>query len=252
MFTQRPEGNFQFIPGGATYCTGVVAHPGYGIAHATFRQPTPLVQAFETARQHLAALGRPMAALCGAEVRIPEPLTFDGFGALNKGYIALLEEHGLMLDGKGTLTRTNVAPLPASVAPAEPCLYAFSYTFPESPVNTRPSFVGSGMGELRPGPATRENIVRAGETTPEAMRAKAEYVMSEMDAQLGKLGVTWTDVTNVNLYTAHPVHAFLEDVVLETLGPAAIYGVHWFFSRPPIVEIEFEADARGTRQELFL
>lgn len=252
MFTQRPEGNFQFIPGGATYCTGVVAHSGYGIAHATFRRPTPVAQAFDIAKQHLAGLGRPITALCGAEVRIPAPLTFDGFAAFNATYIALLERHGLMLDGKGTLTRTNVAPLPASVAPAEPCLYAFSYTFPEPTGNTRPSFVGSGMGELRPGPATRENIVRLGETSPEAMRAKAEFVMGEVDAQLDKLGVTWADVTNVNLYTAHPVHAFLEDVVLKTIGPAAIYGAHWFLSRPPIVEIEFEADARGTRQELFL
>ncbi len=91
MFTQRPEGNFQFIPDGATYCTGVVANSGYGIAHATFRRPTPLAQAFEIAQQHLAGLGRPMAALCGAEVRIPAPLTFDGFDALNAGYIALLE-----------------------------------------------------------------------------------------------------------------------------------------------------------------
>ena len=193
MFTQRHTGNFQFIPGGATYCTGVVAQPGYGIAHATFRRPTPFVQAFEAAQHHLAGLGRPMAAMCGAEARIPAPLTFEGFGALNAGYIALLDQHGLMLDGKGTMTRTNVAPLPTSIAPAEPCLYAFSYTFPESSGNARTAFIGSGIGELRSGPAARENIVCLGETSPDAIRAKAEFVMGEANAQLGKLGVTWDD-----------------------------------------------------------
>jgi hypothetical protein len=252
MFTHRPEGNFRFIPGSATYCVGVVADPGYGLVHATFRRPTPLAQAFDEARRHLAGLGRPAAALCGAEVRIPEPLGFDGFGSFNAGYIALLEQHGLMVDGKGTLTRTNVAPLPASAAPGEPCLYAFTYTAPDASQASRTSFVGSGLGELRPGPATRESIVRAGETSPDAMREKAAYVMSELAAQMTKLGVTWSDVTHFNVYTAHPLHGYLEDVILGPMGGAAIHGAHWFLSRPPIVEIEFEVDARGARQELYL
>jgi predicted dehydrogenase len=38
--------------------------------------------------------------------------------------------------------------------------------------------------------------------------------------------------------------------ILSRMRAAAIHGVHWHFSRPPIEEIEFEMDLRGTSTEL--
>ncbi len=248
----RLEGQFQFVPGSATFCNGVVAMPGYAIAHATFHQPLPFAQAFEAIRRHLESLGRPMAALCGAELRIPQPLSFEGFKALNAGYIAQLEAHGLQLDGQGTMTRTNVAPEPRAIAPDEPGIHAFSYTVPRSQPDARQAFVGSGIGELRDGPPSRESIVRAGESSPEAMQDKARYVMGAIQRQMANLGVSWADVTNTNMYTVHSPFHFLEPELLAVMGPAARYGVHWFYSRPPIQEVEFEVDVRGTAEELFL
>ena len=59
-------------------------------------------------------------------------------------------------------------------------------------------------------------------------------------------------VTAIEGYTAQPIHGLLD----ERLGPAgpaaAIHGVRWFPSRPPIQGLEFEMDLRGVGRELVL
>ncbi len=248
----RSEGNFSYLEGSGTYCRGVIADEGFTLIHVTFHHVLPVAQAFDAIQRHLAGAGRPMAALCGAEVRVPQPLTFEGFGAFNKTYIALLEQYGLRQDGRATMTRTNVAPLPATVAPNEPGLFAFTYTAPRARPDARKAFIVSGAGELKDGPPVRESIVRVGETTPDAMREKADFVMASIQHTLDALGVTWDDATNVNLYTAHVEGGYLDDTVFARIGPAARFGVHWMYSKPPIQEIEFELDVRGTSEEHFL
>jgi hypothetical protein len=48
------------------------------------------------------------------------------------------------------------------------------------------------------------------------------------------------------------VVALLPDVILGRMGAASIHGIRWFFSRPPIVGIEYEMDVRGVRSEIRL
>jgi hypothetical protein len=98
----------------------------------------------------------------------------------------------------------------------------------------------------------RALIVRVGEDSGEAMAEKAAFVMRELDSELRALGVDWHDATGVNLYTARTLEPYLERVILEPLGEASRRGLHWFHSRPPILEIEFEMDARGTSSEVFV
>ncbi len=248
----RPEGNFSYLEGSGTYCRGVIADEEFSLIHATLRRVIPVAQAFEAIRRYLEGIGRPMAALCGAEVRVPQPLTFEGFSAFNKTYIALLDQYALRQDGRATMTRTNVAPLPAAIAPSEPGLFGFTYTAPRTRPDDRKAFIVSGAGELKDGPPTRESIVRVGETTPDAMREKAEFVMASIEGTLKALGATWDDATQINLYTAHVEGGYLDEAVFARIGPAARYGVHWMYSKPPIQEIEFELDVRGTGKELFL
>ena len=57
-------------------------------------------------------------------------------------------------------------------------------------------------------------------------------------------------VSMANVYTAHSITELLPTVILSRMGAAAIHGVHWHYSRPPIEEIEFEVDLRSTRTEL--
>jgi hypothetical protein len=40
------------------------------------------------------------------------------------------------------------------------------------------------------------------------------------------------------------------DTVLRPAGMAAVHGVRWFPSRPPITGLEYEMDVRGVRREI--
>jgi hypothetical protein len=243
-----PAGRYRYLPGIAPYSSGVAAMPGHQIVRATLRVSTPWRDGFRLIDGHLREQGRARAALCAIELRSPAPFTFAGFDAFNAEYRQLLGEWGLLIDGDNPIARTNVAPVVG--APAEPTLYAFSYTATGGTV--RPTFVTAGSGELREGASGPEGIVRRGETSPDAVREKAAFVMGVMLARLGALGGSWPDVTTIGIYTAWPIHPFLADTVLGPAGPAAIHGVRWFPSRPPIAGLEYEMDLRGVRQEVFV
>jgi hypothetical protein len=78
------------------------------------------------------------------------------------------------------------------------------------------------------------------------------FVMGLMSRRLTGLGVSWEDVTNVNVYTVHPICRVLAGDIIRPIGPAATHGVTWHYCRPPIVSIEYEMDMRGTDRELIL
>ena len=128
--------------------------------------------------------------------------------------------------------------------PAEPALFGFSYTRPCDP-SFPPTFVVSGAGELPEGILAHEAIIRVGDSSSEAMIEKASFVMELMETRLDGLGADWCGVTDVDIYTLHPLERILPDVILKRIGSAGTLGVRWFFSRPPIVGIEFEMDLRG-------
>jgi len=135
-------------------------------------------------------------------------------------------------------------------APAEPSLYAFAYTVPGR--TPAPTFIVAGAGELRDRARGPEGIVRHGETTAEAMREKARFVLQTMQERLTALGGDWPRVTAIDVYTAQPIHALVLEEILRAAGAAAIHGVRWFPSRPPIQGLEFEMDLRGVARELVL
>lgn len=214
----------------------------------TLLRPVPWRAGFELIDEHLRGQGRFRKALCAVELRSPEPFTRAGFMEFNRGYRSVLEAWDLLVDGENPIARTNVAPVRA--APAEPVLYGFGYTVPSA--ETGPTFILAGSGELRGGPMLDAHVIRPGETSPEAMCEKAAYVMRAMEKRLEGLEVGWEHVTCTEVYTARPLLDVLRAVVLDRIGPAAIHGVRWHVSRPPIDELEFEMDARGVRRELVI
>jgi hypothetical protein len=242
------RGNYRFLPGVAPYSSGVVAMPGYEIAHAVLHRPLPYRDGFASIERHLAAAGRPRLALCGVELRSTRPLSLEGFGAFNEGYRQVLVEWDALVDGVNPVARTNVAP--EVYPPAQPSLYAFSYTVPAVTGDAPPTFVVAGAGETRQGSLRVETVVRAGETSADALREKAACVMETMQARLVGLGVTPAQVTTANVYTVSELQPYLAETILAALGPAAVHGVHWYYTRPPIVGIEFEMDLRGVRREM--
>jgi hypothetical protein len=243
--TDHP-GGYRFFPGIAPYSCGVVAASGFEIAHVTLHRPVPYEPGFDLIEQHLGSEGRPKAALCGIELRSPRPFTFNGFAEFNADYSKTLEDWGLFVDGINPVARTNVAP--EVDPPSEPVLFGFSYTRP-CDRSRPPTFVVSGAGELPEGVLAHEAIIRVGDTSSEAMIEKASFVLDLMEARLQGLGADWSGVTDVDIYTVHALERILPDVILKRIGSAGVLGVRWFFSRPPIVGIEFEMDLRGRYEQ---
>ena len=237
-------GGYRFLPGVFQYSGGAAALPGHAIERVRFRAPVPLAEGFARIERIIGAAGRSLTAFCACELRSPAPFTEQGFRAFNEVYVVTLEKWGLF-DGKvNPVARSNVCP--EIDPPAEPSFHAFSFTVAAS--DAAPSFVIAGSGEAREGGATyRERTVRHGETTPDAMREKARYVLGEMERRLAALGFGWADTTATQVYTVHDLHPFLADEIVRR--GAARSGLTWHFARPPVRGLEYEMDCRGVGRE---
>ena len=242
------RGNYRFLTGIAPYSSGVIADPGYEIVHAVLHQPPAYRDGFERIAQHLESEGRPRQALCAIELRLPEPVSFDGFTEFNAGYQDLLGDWDLLVDGINPVARTNVAP--AVVRLGAPSLYAFSYTRPAD-VGLA-TFVVAGAGDVVEQNLSTNAIVREGETSADAMAEKARHVMAVMGERVRGLGADWEDVTAVDIYTVQSLEAYVRDVVLVPMGASSVHGAHWHYVRPPIDGLEFEMDVRGVVSERHL
>ncbi len=243
----HPTGNYQFLPGIAPYSCGVASCLGYEIAHVTLHCPVPYRFGFEVIREQLDREQRPLVALCAIELRSPRPFSFAGFAQFNSEYANILEEWGLFVNGANPVARTNVAP--EFHPPVEPVLYGFSYTRPCDRVLARTCVV-AGAGELPEGILAAEGIVAAGDTSPKGIDLKARFVIDLMANRLHQLGFDWREVTAIDIYTIHSIANVLSGEILPKDESASMHGVRWFYSRPPIVGIEYEMDLRAVRTEL--
>lgn len=243
----QPAGDYRFLPGIGAYSCGAVSNPGFEIVHVTFQRSIVYRSAFARIEELLASHERPKAALCGIELRSPRPYSFSGFAEFNAGYAKALEDWDLFVNGINPVARTNVAPVLAP--PGEPALYGFSFTKPCAH-GLPPTFVVAGAGELPEGELSREAIIALGDASPDGLLAKSRFVMKLMESRLRSLGAEWPWVTTVNAYTAHSLTPLLP-TILAPMGTAGDHGVHWHYCRPPIEDIEFEMDVRGTRTELY-
>ena len=248
MLIENPRGNYSFLKGIAPYSAGAVASRGFEIEHARFRHMVPLAKGFDLVKAHLTRINRPLQALCGMELRSPKPFSFQGFADFNRGYVKVLESWQIFQNGLNPVARTNVAPEVGP--PSEPCLYGFSYTIP-APDAPR-SFVVAGAGELPEGTLDPHDVIRRGETSEDALREKARFVMGLMSGRLRDLGASWDEVTATEIYTVFNIHPYFVGEILKPKGKGRDHGSTWHFARPPIVSIEYEMDLRGVRRELIL
>jgi hypothetical protein len=248
VLVHYPKGNYSFLRGIAPYSAGVRADSGYEIVHVVLQRPVPLAVGFRTVKEHLAADGRAVNALCGMELRSPRPFTFQGFAEFNTRYIQVLKDWSIIDDGVNPIARTNVAP--AIGGPDVPSLYGFSYTVP-SDANRR-TFVVAGGGELPEGSLNPKDVVRSGDTTPDALKEKVRFVVGLVTGRLTGLEVAGDSVTVVNMYTVHSVCGLIANDIIRPLVGSAVHGVTWYYSRPPIESIEYEMDVRGTSREIVL
>ena len=232
-------GGYRFIPGVFQYSGGVAALAGHAIERVRFRAPVPLQQGFAQIERLIGQAGRPLTSFCACELRSPAQFSEQGFRAFNESYVVTLEKWGLF-DGKlNPVARSNVCPL--IDPPAEPSLHAFSFAVPAT--DAAPTFVIAGSGEAREGGASyRERIVRHRETSADAMREKARYVLGEMERRLAALAFAWGDTTATQVYTVQDLHPFMADEIMRR-------GLTWHFARPPVEGLEYEMDCRAVGRE---
>ena len=114
------------------------------------------------------------------------------------------------------VARSNVCP--DINPPKVPSFHAFCFTIEAT--RAKPTFVIAGSGEATEGSGSYgERAVRRGETSPDAIREKACYVLGEMERRLGLLGFSWSDTTVVQIYTVHDIHPFRGRDRAEGRGP---------------------------------
>ena len=116
--------------------------------------------------------------------------------------------------------------------PPSPGFHAFCYTVPNDGSGAG-TFVIAGSGEAPEGPGPyRDRIIRRGDTSPDAMREKARYVLGAMESRMAALGFGWRDATAAQVYTIHEIHGlFGPEIAARGADPD---GIQWSWARPPV------------------
>ena len=238
---------FAYAPGVFQYSAGVAALPGYRIERVRFARVVPVADGWARIAAYLTAQGLPMTSFCACELRSPAPFTEDGFLTFNRAYAAVLQAWNVLTEQGNPVARSNVCP--EIDPPAEPGFHAFCIVRPVA--DAQPSFMIAGSVEAREGQGNyRDHTVRLGDTSPEGMRAKADYVVGEMERRMAVLGHDWSSVTGTQVYSVYDIHPFLGDLLVRR--GAAAHGITWQFARPPVEGLDYEMDCRGIGVESVL
>lgn len=208
----------------------MVADEGFDLVHARFARPLRLAAGLGAAVRQVDQANRTVHSIAGFELRIPEPLTDAGFKRFNAVYVEQLKGIGLEIDGLMPAARTNVAAVVGGVS--EPSVYAVSYTVPAA--RSARGFVLSGAPEEESGDAG----------------AMLESIMRVLSLRLEEIGASWSDATAIQLYGVEDVQGEVVQKVLGRTGQAAVHGIHWFPSLPPIAGLKLEIDVRSAGLEL--
>jgi len=244
--TDFAAGGYRFIPAVFMFSGGVAASDGYEIERVRFHAPVPVKEGFARIEAHIRAAGRPLTAFCACELRSPGQFTEQGFRAFNETYVETLKAWGLYGGGVNPVARSNVCP--EIGAPPEPSFHAFAYTVP---ARTPRTFIVAGSAEAREGSAPYpERIVRYRDSSADALREKALYVLDTMERRLGLLGFSWADTTATQVYTVHDLYPFLAGEIVRR--GAAHAGLTWHYNRPPVQDLEYEMDCRGVAREFVI
>jgi len=246
---EHSSGNYRFLSGIAPYSCGVIAMPDFEIVHVKLRSPIPINETvFHLIEGHLSNLDRPVQALCAMELRIPSALSFEEFKEFNDSYQKILKDRGLLLGDVNPIARTNISPAEFDLNQAS--VYAFSYTVPIVDNFKGSSFIVAGAGDLADQTdLSTKAIVRPNEKSSDARQEKVKVVMKVMEDRLYGLKAHWSDVSSVSIYSKMPLQGLLVENILKPMEQAALQGVNWYYSTPPIKGLDYEMDMRGVRKE---
>jgi hypothetical protein len=70
-----------------------------------------------------------------------------------------------------------------------------------------------------------------------------------MERRLAALGFGWGDAVSTQAYTVHDIGPLVHD---EIVARGVTGGLTWYWCRPPVVDLEYEMDVRGSVMEIVL
>src|SRR5260221_3678372 len=191
MLLENPKGNYSFVSGrGVPFSSGAIADPGFAIVHASFNPLVRLSDGYGAIERQLHAVGRPLNAVCGIELRIPAAFTPEEFEQFNRAYLERIAAWGVLIDRLNPIARTNVAP--AVPALGEPSLYGFYYTVPAIG-DSRPAFVLAGSPEMAARDDGRREIVAAGRVSADAPRRRTVCAPDNLSNVPNEMELPWRD-----------------------------------------------------------
>ena len=249
MLHHNSLGNYKFLQGIEPYSCGVIADENFELVRVTMLQSIKWDNGFDEISKYLAKENQSIHALASIELRSPYVRSMTEFIEFNSNYINVMSEFDLLVKGLNPIARTNV--VPASSSDTETTLHAFSYTRQIANSSLK-SFVVAGAGELSGSALDSQDIIRYQDTSQDGLSEKVRCVRDVMTDRLIKLGVGWNDVTSTSIYTVHDVQSIIDKSLLPYIHTASRFGLQFFWARPPVIDIEFEMDARGVHVEIFL
>lgn len=233
MRLSNERGNYDYLPSVPVYSGGARAHAGYTVKRVRLAGNLGITEAFTRISEIIAAEGRPIQALCGVELRSPSAISPEEFRAFNTEYVALLETYELLIDGKSPIGRTNVVPLIAGHP--EKYVHAFTYTVEGQLLDD--SYAVAGGAEVPE--SAPDQIVAKGDTSPEGVTAKVNYVVREMRERRRQLGSEASPFLT-HLYTPLTLGNEHRSEIRTLAGDAE--GVIDCFAAPPVNVLHFEMD----------
>ena len=235
-------GGYRILPGGAAYCTGIIPHEGFEVVRVQLQNWLPLEQAYTFIDTYLKAVGRPVQAFCGIEMRVPAPLSLGDWSSFNVPYLERLRKWGLMYGQFSGVCRSNIALdlHPPKVA----SMCAFSYTAPAT--SDRRSFCLSGTADLD----AIGKLVAPGDVSGDAMRKRARFTIDVIGESLDKLGRSWADAQQLAIFHVENIPDLWDASLFGGLGETLRDGVIVYRARPPIAGGEVELEARGARRDI--
>ena len=106
------------------------------------------------------------------------------------------------------------------------------------------------------GQGPRKTFVVAGAAEPIGTEggpvAYWKAIVKTIDGHMAALDVGWADATDAQFYGTRADHELFAASGLPRFGELARPGLRWFFSRPPIDDLNLEIDVRGLARETWL
>lgn len=215
-------GGYSFIPDIRAFSLGVIAEDGYCIVRASLSARTPLAELPSVVNSVLADYDRPPQALCGVELRSPNPMSQQEFDRFNEDYATTLDALEITIDGTNPVARTNVVPLLNPVSECE--IHAISFTVPRA--NAGGDYVLAGAAEL---------------DDCSTVEARVVSVLEQLKNRITSLGSTRRP-TVAAVYSADGVDRAMVEQIGAGLGQSELRVT---IAHPPVKGLKFEMDARA-------